>query len=116
LAIGTTSTELEARPEIEQVTFVLFDARALSEFEAAFRDRAPCRRIANRPTLPILRLWQRIRQGTRQLSFGAYLEWPDVLSADEPAFQSSFAHLGGGGRTRVQYPDIDSYEDLKLAT
>jgi len=35
VAIGTTAAELEARPELESVTFVLFDAAAYTAFEAA---------------------------------------------------------------------------------
>jgi O-acetyl-ADP-ribose deacetylase (regulator of RNase III) len=35
IAIGTTAEELAARPDLERVTFVLFDARALAAFEAA---------------------------------------------------------------------------------
>jgi O-acetyl-ADP-ribose deacetylase (regulator of RNase III) len=35
IAIGTTAAELDGRPELERVTFVLFDADALAAFEAA---------------------------------------------------------------------------------
>jgi O-acetyl-ADP-ribose deacetylase (regulator of RNase III) len=35
IAIGTTAEELEQRPEIEEVRFVLFDEHALAAFEAA---------------------------------------------------------------------------------
>jgi O-acetyl-ADP-ribose deacetylase (regulator of RNase III) len=39
IAIGTTADELDARPEIEQVTFVLFGRDAYAEFDAALRER-----------------------------------------------------------------------------
>ena len=39
IAIGTTAEELDARPAIEQVTFVLFGRDAYSEFDAALRER-----------------------------------------------------------------------------
>jgi O-acetyl-ADP-ribose deacetylase (regulator of RNase III) len=39
IAIGTTADELDARPEIEKVTFVLFGRDAHAEFEAALRER-----------------------------------------------------------------------------
>ena len=39
IAIGTTADELDVRPEIEKVTFVLFGRDAYAEFEAALRER-----------------------------------------------------------------------------
>jgi O-acetyl-ADP-ribose deacetylase (regulator of RNase III) len=39
IAIGTAADELDARPEIEKVTFVLFGRDAYAEFEAALRER-----------------------------------------------------------------------------
>jgi O-acetyl-ADP-ribose deacetylase (regulator of RNase III) len=39
IAIGTTAEELDARPEIEKVTFVLFGRDAYAEFDAALRER-----------------------------------------------------------------------------
>jgi O-acetyl-ADP-ribose deacetylase (regulator of RNase III) len=39
IAIGATADELDARPEIEKVTFVLFGRDAYAEFEAALRER-----------------------------------------------------------------------------
>ena len=39
IAIGTTADELDARPEIEQVTFVLFGRDAYAEFDTALRER-----------------------------------------------------------------------------
>ena len=38
IAIGTTAAELDARPAIEQVTFVLFGRDAFGEFDAALRE------------------------------------------------------------------------------
>jgi O-acetyl-ADP-ribose deacetylase (regulator of RNase III) len=38
IAVGATAGELDARPELERVTFVLFDAHALGAFEAALGD------------------------------------------------------------------------------
>ena len=35
IALGTTAAELEQRPEIDEVRFVLFDDRALAAFESA---------------------------------------------------------------------------------
>jgi O-acetyl-ADP-ribose deacetylase (regulator of RNase III) len=35
IAIGATAAELDARPGLERVTFVLFDGDALAAFEAA---------------------------------------------------------------------------------
>jgi O-acetyl-ADP-ribose deacetylase len=35
IALGTTAAELDRRPELESVTFVLFDGYALAAFEAA---------------------------------------------------------------------------------
>jgi O-acetyl-ADP-ribose deacetylase (regulator of RNase III) len=40
IAIGTTAAELEARPELEHVTFVLFDGAAYAAFEAALLEAA----------------------------------------------------------------------------
>jgi O-acetyl-ADP-ribose deacetylase len=40
IAIGTTAAELEQRPEIESVTFVLFDGAAYAAFEAALLEGA----------------------------------------------------------------------------
>jgi O-acetyl-ADP-ribose deacetylase (regulator of RNase III) len=39
IAVGTTAVELDARPDVERVTFVLFDARALGVFEEALDAR-----------------------------------------------------------------------------
>ena len=39
IAIGTTADELDARPAIEQVTFVLFGRDAYAEFDAALHER-----------------------------------------------------------------------------
>ena len=38
IAIGTAAEELDARPAIEQVTFVLFGRDAYAEFDAALRE------------------------------------------------------------------------------
>jgi hypothetical protein len=61
-----------------------------------------------------LPLWSVIRDGADRLSFSAYLEWMDVLSADEGAFRKAFAaHVV---RNSLPFPDIISYRSLKLAT
>jgi O-acetyl-ADP-ribose deacetylase (regulator of RNase III) len=38
IAIGTTAEELDARPELEQVTFVLFGRGAYAEFDKVLRE------------------------------------------------------------------------------